>query len=199
MPDDFFEEERRGEVRTRSVYRPALIQTEDFSGFCMIRDISPIGVRVEAFAAIVTGQDVIVQFSDTFKTQGRVIWNEGTQIGISFKAEIDTAAVLTGNGGSETNRNTRPLRLDVECDASVQLGSDVIPVKVRDISQRGIKIAASGLSVGASPLVIIPGIEPKRATVTWTQYGICGLHFNVPMRYDELASWAVRIRTEAVE
>ncbi|WP_164844055.1 PilZ domain-containing protein [Croceicoccus ponticola] len=191
--------DRRSERRSTSVYRPALIQTEHFSGFCMIRDISSAGVNVQAFADIAVGQKVAVEFSDSLRSEGQVIWAKNNLIGIKFHEEIDEDRILCGALQREQEHSDRPLRLDIECDACLSIEGKSIPIRVRDISQRGIKAAASSLSVGDAPVVYLPDLPPKRATVRWTQYGIAGLHFDVPLRYDDLATWAIRLNQDKVD
>lgn len=191
-------DERREEPRASSLYRPALIQAGDFSGFCMIKDISSVGARVEAFATIASGQDITIQFNDDLRAEGTVIWAEGTQIGISFAQEIDKDRVLIGSREHNDGPPSRPLRLDIECEGTLKCRNQEIPALIRDISQSGFKAAASSLSVGDTVVVNLPSLAAKRAAVRWTKFGIAGLNFDVPLRYDELADWAMSVQKPTI-
>ncbi len=43
LPEDPASPDRRRDNRTTAVYRPVLLETEGFTGFCLLRNLSPSG------------------------------------------------------------------------------------------------------------------------------------------------------------
>ena len=189
--------ELRHDERQRTVYRPALIETEGFAGFCMVRNLSKQGMKADAYAELATGQRVVVELSQALRVDGEIIWSDGSNVGVRFDHEIDVIAVLSGTEGipGHTSRG-RPPRLSINCAASVVTTQGEFSTQVSDVSQRGLKLTVSGVRSGDELAIRLPHHSVKKAVVRWTQDGTAGLNFVAPMKYSELAEWAIRIQEE---
>lgn len=187
--------ERRGAPRISSIHRAALLQADDSSDFCMIRDLSSLGINVETLAALETGQAITIHFNDQVTANGKVIWADGIRIGIRFDEIIDHIRLLSGSHDEADGRSYRSLRLDIKCDGSLKHGDRLIPAKICDISQSGFKAEVMGLDVGDTVVVNLPMFATKRAIVRWSLEGMIGLNFDLPLRYDELAAWTAKIQS----
>jgi len=187
----------RSDERQQSVYRPALIETDGFSGFCMVRNLSSRGMKADAYAKLDAGLRVVVELSHIQRVDGEIVWSDGSNIGVKFDHAIDVAAVLTGTEGLADNRSaTRPPRLSIDCTALLLTKHGEISARVSDVSQRGMKVSISGVTNGEEVDVRLPHHSMKRAIVRWTQDGTAGLNFVNPMKYSELAEWAIRVQEE---
>ncbi|WP_172799936.1 PilZ domain-containing protein [Croceicoccus bisphenolivorans] len=187
----------RSDERQQSVYRPALIETDGFSGFCMVRNLSSRGMKADAYAELDTGQRVVVELSHIQRVDGQIIWSDGSNVGIRFDRKIDVPSVLLGTEGlPDSIANSRPPRLTIGCTASVSTERGEIPAWVSDVSQRGLKVVISGVAKGEEVHVLLPHHHVKKAIVRWTQEGAAGLNFVAPMKYCELAEWAIRVQEE---
>lgn len=192
-------EELRNEERQQSVYRPALIETGGFSGFCMIRNISSWGMKADAYAQLDVGLRVFVELSHIQRVEGEIIWSDGANVGVKFDRPISVAAVLTGTEGMLNNPCcSRPPRLSIGCNARILTEGGEISAWVSDVSQRGLKVSISGVKNGEEVEVHLPYNSAKKAIVRWTQDGVAGLNFVAPMKYSELAEWAIRIQEERI-
>jgi hypothetical protein len=185
--------ERRSNERVTSVYRPVLIETEEFAGFCLVRNISAGGMMGSVFAQLAEHEPLTVTFHPDWVVDGRVTWSNDGDVGIQFDQEINVEDLL--RRVSEARRGTRinrAPRLQIECDARVVLDGRPIPIRLRDISQKGMKIEAGFLKPNDEVVVHLIDLEPHKAIVRWTQGGLAGLNFVRPLAFEELARWVIQ-------
>lgn len=129
-----------------------------------------------------------------------------------MKAEFDFAAAEDGaaerRGEHRTTAVYRPVLIETEESAGFCLPRNMSPsgmmgvayaqfatdqpVTVLDISQQGIKAAASFVMPGDEAVVRLEGLEPHKAEVRRTQAGMAGLKFIRPIGFEELAKWIVQ-------
>ncbi len=190
-------DDRRRDGRTTAVYRPVLLEAEGFTGFCLLRNLSPSGMMGVAYADFATGEVVSVQFMPGHVVSGKVAWSKEGKIGVQFDEEIDLAAALKNMGSThvESQLNRAP-RLPIQCDGEALLGDVRIKLEVKDISQRGIKAVIPTVRPGDEVTVMLPGMEPRKAVVRWSQLNVAGLNFIRPVGFEELARWAIFCQAE---
>ena len=187
------DEDRRAFARSRSVYRPAIIETAKYSGFCMVKDLSPEGVMVETCADLDEGDLLRLGFTEHEMLAGQVVWSAGGRLGIRFACPIDVSKVL---GGSASEEPTRPPRLPIVCTVEVADSVTSSRNQVLNNSTRGFRIKSSAFKVGEKLFVEITGMPRKKAVVRWTGEGETGFEFLMPLSYGELESWTVRRQTD---
>jgi len=183
--------ERRSEERTASVFRPILIQTDQFAGFCLLRNLSPNGMRGQVYTSFAEGLPITVEFAPDRTVDGSVIWCKDEHVGIQFDELVDVEQVLGQLARKliEGKVNRAP-RLQIECRAELGFGDRSLPFALQDISQRGIKAATSFVKPGDEVWVRLEGLE-RKAIVRWTQDGIAGMNFLRPLSFEELAHWVI--------
>lgn len=190
------DDERRAGDRTTSIYRPALIETEDFAGFCLIRNISPGGMMGSVYADFASEQPVRVQFHPEYTMEGFIAWSKDKRIGIRFNHDIDVDKVLHDLGSREIGgKLNRAPRLPIQCQGELVIEKRVVPVTVQDISQRGLKVAGSSVCLGDEVIVRLEGLEPHKAIVRWVQGGAAGLNFIMPLGFGQLAEWVIGLQS----
>lgn len=184
--------ERRSEGRIATVFRPILIETEQFAGFCLLRNLSPSGMRGQVYTSCEEGLPIAVQFSPDQIVQGTLIWCKDEHVGVQFDEPVNVERVLSDLGRKlvEGKINRAP-RLQIECEAELVIGDRRLAIDVQDISQRGIKAVASFIKPGEEVWVRLDGLE-RKAVVRWTQSRTAGLNFVVPLSFEELAHWVIR-------
>ena len=186
-------DERRSEPRGATVFRPILIETEDFAGFCLVRNLSAHGMRAKVYTSFATDQSLVVQFSSNRIVEGRVIWCDGEHMGVGFETNINVAEVLADISRREQGgRLNRPLRLPISATAEMIIDGRSFAAEVQDISQRGLKLSTSTVRSGEELTVRLKGLESRKAVVRWTQTGMAGLNFVRPLLFDELARWVIQ-------
>lgn len=190
---DIAGDERRSETRGATVFRPVLIETEDFAGFCLVRNLSPHGMRAKVYTSFAADQPLVVRFASNTIVQGRLIWCDGEHIGVGFEQGIDVTEVLETLSRKELDgRLNRPLRLPISATAELIIEGRSLRAEVQDISQRGIKVLTSYVRPEEEVVIRLEGLEQRKAIVRWTQTGMAGLNFIRPLSFDELARWVVQ-------
>jgi hypothetical protein len=184
--------DRRKDSRTTAVYRPVLLESDGFTGFCLLRNLSPSGMMGIAYAAFAEGEAVSVQFMPGHVVTGHVIWSKDGRIGVAFDEEIDLAGSLKNMGSTyvESGLNRAP-RLQIDCEGEARMGDARWTIRVQDISQRGIKTTLPGARPGDEVTIMLPGMEPRKALVRWARADQVGLNFVRPIAFEELARWAI--------
>src|SRR5579864_6542524 len=87
--------DRRAEHRTAPIYRPVLIETNEFSGFCLVRDLSPGGMMGQVYTQFAEQQPVTIWFHPDRGIAGTIAWSEGDHVGIRFTESIHVESVLS--------------------------------------------------------------------------------------------------------
>ena len=181
--DNSGREDRRSEGRTTAVYRPVLLETEDYTGFCLLRNLSSSGLMGVAYTDFVVGKSVTVQFVPGHVVSGKVVWSSEGKIGVEFDKEIDLFNSLKSMGSHyvDTQLNRSP-RLPIECEGEAEIDGHIIKLRLQDISQKGLKAIIPSLRPGNEVTVRLPGMEPRKAVVRWTQSEVAGTQLSAPHR-----------------
>jgi hypothetical protein len=184
--------ERRAGERTATVFRPVLIEAEEFAGFCLVRNLSQNGMMGKVYAQLAVDTPVTVQFNPDLVISGAVVWASNGQIGIRFDEIIDVPTVLSElrNRFVKGKPNRSP-RLQIQCEGEMTVGERTLAIEVQDISQRGLKVRVSDVRPGDEILVCLKGLEPRKAVVRWTQLGIAGINFVRSLSFEQLAKWVI--------
>jgi hypothetical protein len=171
-----------------------LIETESFAGFCLVRNLSPQGMRAKVYTAFSPNEPLTLRFNSDVAVAGRLVWCDGDHIGVKFDRAIDVSQVLSALGSSQSDgRINRGLRLPLQAPAELVIEDRIIAVELQDISQKGLKVTAPLLVAPGEELrVWLQGMQPRKAVVRWNQAGSMGLNFVRPFSFDELALWVVR-------
>ena len=184
--------ERRSSGRVATVFRPVLIDTEQLTSFCLVRNLSPFGLMGRVYTTLPHGTAISVRFHPALTAEGSVAWSKDGQLGIRFDQPIDVDGVLSDLVRKlPDGKVSRAPRLPIQCKAELGIADRTLVIELRDISQRGIKACASFVRPGDVVQVKIPGLEPRKAVVRWTRPELAGLHFVRPLSLDELAHWAI--------
>jgi hypothetical protein len=182
--------DRRFDPRGAAVFFPILLETEEFTGYCQVTNLSADGMKARAYARLSRQQPVCVHFTSHEAIQGQIVWSESNQMGVQFDHRIDVATVLSSlremNRGSGRNRAAR---LPIRCLAEIAVGDRYQFAEVRDVSQRGAKVLSSLAKPGQTIAVQLDELEERSATVRWSRSGWAGLTFTKPLSFQELASF----------
>lgn len=188
-------DDRRTQARTAAVFKPALIETESFAGFCLIRNLSGTGLMGHTFADFPVNLPVTIHLG-LHTVKGTVVWCSEGRIGVQFDKIIDVNRTLAQLAGPVANgRLNRAPRLRLQCHGDLIIGDRTLRAEVKDVSQHGIKIVASFIRPGDELYVDIKGLERRKAVVRWTQSELAGLYFIRPLSFEQLANWVVLQQT----
>ncbi len=186
-------QERRSNERHRVVFRTAKLLLEDHDCFCIMRDISSAGMKLQTFGPMDGIDTIDIEFLG-----GRILrmhkrWERDGFCGFQFEAPVDIASVIALPHGE---RERRAQRLRMNFPAAIEVDGEVYQVRLHDISLAGAKIGIEKRLRASAPLrVAIDGIGRKRADVRWWRQGFAGLNFHAPLAFNELAAWSAQLPT----
>ena len=81
-------------------------------------------------------------------------------------------------------------RVEVDCPASVREDGTIHRVRVRDVSQGGIKVDSTAeIGIGSDVIMTVPGLAPQPGVVRWSDSGCYGITFNRVLPLPVLVSW----------
>lgn len=136
--------ERRAEDRVTTVYRPVIIEVSDFTGFCLVRNISPTGLQGVVYADFGAHQPITIEFGPNCRIDGTIVWSREKRIGVQFDSEIDVVDVLHNLGKRMSNDLAlRAPRLPITCQVRLECEGQSFTTLMHDISQRGLKVSCT--------------------------------------------------------
>jgi len=149
-------------------------------------------MMAKVYAQLREGERVGIQFCPDVTAYGSVIWGTAQDIGVTFDVEIDVPTILANfNKPGQEGQLPRAPRLPIKVDGHIMIDDRPFAVKVKDISQKGVKITGFLLKPNEEVVLCLDGLEPKKCVVRWSQLGANGLQFVQPMRFDQLGDWVI--------
>lgn len=183
---------QRSAARYTRVFRPVVFRVGKFEGLCLVRNISAGGLMGEVPGEFQPGSAVDIEMNGTLRLNGRIVWCRDGQMGVCFDQEIDVPQVLQHfSRRIADGKVQRAPRLTAECEGDLYLGNELFRVPVVDVSQGGAKIVADFLAIGQEVVLVVDGLDSRRANVCWKRAGRVGLVFFRQIRFAELAVWAM--------
>ncbi|HET9458515.1 MAG TPA: PilZ domain-containing protein [Sphingomicrobium sp.] len=180
--------ERRADDRLIPLLKVAKLITSSGEWLMRVRNITAGGLMAEVAECPAVGETVEVELSSQ-KIPSSVIWIRDGLVGIKFDQSVDLGELLAGRKPRHGFR-PRPPRLDVDCKASVRLGSTYYTVDVHDISLGGMKVEPiEEYCVGKQVTVVVESLRPIKGEVRWYCDRRAGIVFNTPLDFEELAEW----------
>lgn len=178
---------RREGERHVTLYRVGSIILGGRRELCLIKNISAGGMMIRAYCDVACDMRVSVELKSGHPIQGAVSWVCDSSVGISFDEPVDVIDLLSAS--MEGPRPRMP-RIEVDCFANVRDGSTVHRMRVRDISQGGLKLeSATVLARATDVIVTLPGLEPQPCVVRWNEGGYIGITFNRLLALPLLVAW----------
>jgi hypothetical protein len=183
-------EERRRSIRHATVMQVAKIRfgyrREEL---CMLRDISPEGLKVEIYVDVEVGAHVEIELRTGHTIGGRVAWAERRIIGVAFDESMPMSAMLAHCSFDERLGTLRPPRLKVNMHGVLRFGGQEKVVHIGNISQAGLQITAPDpLPVGPCS-ISLPGLAPRPASIRWWRERQAGLLLAEPFDFTQFAEW----------
>ncbi|MEO7814447.1 MAG: PilZ domain-containing protein [Sphingomicrobium sp.] len=180
--------ERRDEDRLPSSLCIIKLTTDDTEQLIRVRNMSAGGLMAEVGQIVSVGEAVWIEFNGQ-KIPASVIWTREGTAGFKFAHNIDLGELLAGRKPRHGFR-ARPPRLDVQCKASIRVGSTYYNCEVRDISLGGMKVEPiEEYCLGKDVVVVVESLRPIKGQVRWFSERRAGIVFNEPLTLEELADW----------
>jgi hypothetical protein len=184
--------DRRASPRFRAVCFDVKVVRGENAGLFRARNISDTGIMLDTHWRIAAGERVLVKLSERLAIHGAVSWSEDGHCGIGFDHPIDCAALL--RAGAELKREDRrsgALRLETMTRATCYGENGIRPVRITDISHRGMGLAHDGtLAPGMQLRLIAENGIARSGAVRWASAGRAGVRLVEPLSSEELEAVA---------
>lgn len=179
--------DRRCADRYLSLLRVGAIVVGDRRELCLIRNISAGGMMIRAYSNIEIGTELSVELKQGSPVKGMVKWVENGLTGVTFDEPIDVVLLLAPPGDGPRPRLPR---IEVDCNAWVRQESELLRIRVVNISQGGLCVRSQGrLAIGGDIVITLPGLSPAAGVVKWNDKEAYGLAFNRALVLSELVEW----------
>jgi hypothetical protein len=182
--------DRRTDPRHLTILRVGALIGATGRELCLIRNISSGGVMAHVYGRHAEGEGVALELKSNQEITGRVVWAEGSNIGIRFHEPIDVAEMLSSQAVIESGLRPRLPRVEVDRLATLRFGSRLWGVNTRDISQGGVKIETDEpVEPGSEVVLTLEKFRPLQGVVRWCNGGLAGIAFNQLIPFPELMGW----------
>ena len=173
--------------RPVSVLRAAKLVTSRGQLLCLVKSVAARSLVVHLNVPLAEGERVTIELGDDL-VACTVSAVDGARLTLTFDEPADVRAWFAAPDAAQ--RRITP-RVEVDCRARLQIGTQILFVAARDISQDGIRIESDELLLeGDEVIVLLRGwLGPLRGAVSWTDGNSAGVKFYQPLRLDDLAKW----------
>ena len=184
-------QERRRSIRHATVMQIVKIRFgRDREELCMLRDVSPEGLKAEIYVALDVGMRIEIELRTGHVVGGLIAWIDGKMIGVAFDEPMPMSVMLAHCSFDDRLGKLRQPRIAVAMSAMIKVGHQEKAVRIGNISQAGLQIHAPEPFHANSPCTIaLPGLAPRAAMIRWWRDGQAGLMLSDPLDYAEFAEW----------
>ncbi|MDO7841318.1 PilZ domain-containing protein [Sphingomonas immobilis] len=175
---DGFPPERRSDVRHKAVLAVGKLIVGGHERFCLVRDISSGGMKVETTHAPERGTLVTVEMRGLAPCRARVAWRDGELAGLMFEEQQDVEVI--GNRRADASGwHARAPRFEVDRVAELRVDCRPKIVEVVNVSVGGARLrGVSGFDVNtAGQLLLGNGLAPLAGFVRWNAEDDIGFKF----------------------
>jgi PilZ domain len=182
--------DRRAQERQTMILRVGLLEQHGKASFCLIRNVSPGGIKVRLYSSGAHRGDVLVRVADEEPIAGHIVWIKNTDAGISFENGIDPATLLRLQQKLTSSRRRSMPRIKAASCAALRVGGRTVQAVLQDISSMGARVATSrSLQVGARAFIKFPDLPELTAYVRWAENLDSGLVFETPIPIRVISQW----------
>lgn len=182
--------ERRKGQRQTTVLRVGVLNDGEENAFCIVRNISPIGVQVRLFGKLGRGSEVSLRVGDEDPLSGRVVWVRDQLAGIRFNATLEPERLLRVTEKVSLARRRSSPRLNASARAILRTGGRTYPAELRDISTSGAKVRTlTDVRFGPTLMLTLPDLPPIKTYLRWVADREVGLVFETPLPIQIIADW----------
>ena len=158
--------------------------------FGIVRNISESGMGIDVRCGFEAAEDIHVSMLDGDRVKGRIVWKDGTSIGIQFASSVALAPLLAKPRVLADGTKTRAPRIRLEHRVKIRIREDIVDAAICDISQKGIKVRLDNRVAVEGHVQIAPdNFRPISASVIWQIERLIGLEFHRILSVSELSSW----------
>ena len=144
---------------------------------------------VEGSPPVGPGERLALDLSNNVRLPGTVAWKGEDGFGLAFDAPADLAAAVDARRALASGQTPRAPRVEVGCTALVQVGDELRPATLVDISEHGAKLHLASAVEADEVRLSLPGLPALQGTVRWQEDGRLGIAFQEGVDFSELSKW----------
>ena len=183
--------EMRAAPRSSLMCRTAKILCESGEYVCVVRDVSATGARLRLFHEPPPDRHLFLELSNGDRYAMERVWTHADHAGFRFSCLIDVDRFIA----EPSAYPRRPIRLTLQRQAEIAIGSDTSLVTVLDLSQQGARIDADRkLALRQKLWLAVDGLPRRFGAVRWRKGNAHGLVLQQGLRLDELAQHAFALQ-----
>lgn len=182
--------ERRQAERHVKILRVAALTIEGRRELCLIRNISAGGLMAHVYSCVKVGESAVAELKTGQPIVGHVAWVKESNAGIAFDTPVDIEELLANPAVMENGWRARTPRIEVDRVATLRIEGQASAVRIRDISQSGVKIECDATLKIDGDVVLSPeGFRPIGGVARWQHERTAGISFNQMIPLTELIAW----------
>lgn len=176
--------------RLLTILRVGKLTIGKFEELCLIRQVGAGGVMAHIHVPLTARQRVQIELGRDRAFWGTVLWVKDGTAGIGFDADIELEELLARSGGVGDDYRSSGPRLNLDCGATLRVGSRFYRVRVHDLGQNGVGVSFPGvLAEGQEVVVTLQGFQPVQGAAVWCRNGRAGIAFHRPLGLEALTRW----------
>lgn len=185
--------ERRRSLRTATVFQVAKLVTSRHEELCLLRDVSPTGLKAEVYCSLAAGERIEIELKTEHRVAGEIVWASDGAIGMTFDEEVPVLAMLAHCAFDDRIARIRPSRLACAMPGSLAIEGREHPVTLLNVSLAGMKMKFEGQAGDGKAIVSLAEFGRRACTIRWTRGGEAGVMFDEPLNYADFVDWRRRL------
>ncbi len=185
--------EKRVAPRFTLLIRAAKLISQDGEFMCIIRDASESGVNVRLFHPLPDCGTMLLELPNGDRHELELVWQDGDRAGLKFIEQADIARIVE----SPSRFAKRPIRINLEADAVIQVGEQQNSVELLDLSQQGAKLTSDAhFAIDQRVKISANGMPQVNAKIRWRRGNSYGLVFEDTFQFGDLARIVASMQLE---
>lgn len=177
--------EQRAGPRVTLLIRTAKIVAPSGDYLCVIRDVSPDGLKARVFNELPAAEPLAIELATGECQPIERVWQQGELAGFRFPAPVALPRLLAD---APAGRKKRSVRVRFARPVLIIAGGQRLSADFRDISQHGASLECAGhLAMDQRVRLECDALPPLDARVRWRHRPHYGVIFEQTFRFDELA------------
>ena len=179
-----------GDVQDDGALHEGALTSGSVRSACWVRKVSAGGAILHGTYEVSIGERIELELLNGERLSGRVVWQNGADIGLSFDVPVDVFAIIARDIVNQPGERRRMPRVEIVSHALLETEGGTELVTTRDISQGGIKVDVPfPLSPEQKVTVTLDGLHPVPGVVRWSQGNIAGIAFQPELAWQDLMLW----------
>ena len=173
---------RRSAAREKLILRIGLLEQDGRPIFCLVRNISSVGVQVKPYSRVAEGSGISLRVGDENPIPGTVVWSRDGLVGIRFGQPLNPQALLRIGQKMAAHRRRNAPRVTTNLRGCLRTGGLRYSTTVCDLSMVGARLRIDDpVSFGDNTLIEVPGLPCLRVHVRWSDGAEHGVSFQTPL------------------